>query len=345
MFEPNTVFVVGAGASKEVKLPTGAELAEEVSNLLNYADNSAASNKIYMALKWHLKETMGSANTDKSIDVYIKGVSASISEGIRRIKSIDTFLGKDLDNTDVVLFSRVAIAQAILEAERESALWYPSKVSRQPMIHPSETAGTWFELFFNKLVPGRKQQNRKSVFNGITIICFNYDRCIEHYLIHALQQWYGIPSEEAADLVSELKIYHPYGTVGELKTSINSKGFAFGEELEERGLVIAAKNIQTYSTEQIENPKLFSDVKRAIAEAKTIVFLGFAYGEENIKILRPEEPGKVERMFGTTYEMPKHKAGQVKNRMGKLSKERLGHKAYFEDSTCHDLIKSFEWHL
>ncbi len=36
MFRSKTLFVVGAGASKEVNIPIGTELAEEIANLLYF---------------------------------------------------------------------------------------------------------------------------------------------------------------------------------------------------------------------------------------------------------------------------------------------------------------------
>ncbi len=338
MFKPNTVFVVGAGASAEVELPTGEGLAEKIKELLDgliaqssqphtYSPIKGGSAKIRRAIETHCKNIGGS-------DVFIVAAK-KISGGITLVDSIDNFLDMHAADKVVVFCGKLAIARAILDAEKVSTL-YPSQGTISPTV-----AKTWFKPFFSKLVIDRKQPNRKSVFDGVTIICFNYDRCIEHYLIHALQDTYAIPSEEAADLVSKLKIYRPYGTVGKLKTPINSEGLAFGAELEGISLVDAANNIRTY-TEQSGDPELLSDVKQAIADAKTIVFLGFAYGEQNIEILRPDELGKVERMFGTTYEMSGYNADQGKRRARKLSKERgIYCKTHFKNITCHDLIKDF----
>jgi len=52
-----------------------------------------------------------------------------------------------------------------------------------------------------------------SMFDNISIICFNYDRCIEHYLYSALVAHYGITKPAAAKIMGKLRIHHPYGVI------------------------------------------------------------------------------------------------------------------------------------
>jgi hypothetical protein len=52
------------------------------------------------------------------------------------------------------------------------------------------------------------------VFDNVTLIVFNYDRCVETYVPRALQQYYGITQSEAERLLSKLTIIHPYGIAG-----------------------------------------------------------------------------------------------------------------------------------
>lgn len=66
--------------------------------------------------------------------------------------------------------------------------------------------------------------------SSVSLIVFNYDRCIEYYLYYQLQSYYGIPKEVAAVLLNKLKIYHPYGVVGYLPWQESLDGDYFGKD-------------------------------------------------------------------------------------------------------------------
>jgi len=176
----------------------------------------------------------------------------------------------------------------------------------------------WLKPFFSQLTKDRPNTDLDQVFHGITIICFNYDRCIEHYLIHVLQQAYSIQAEEAARLVKLLEIYHPYGTVGELKTSLNPSGVAFGATLNTNGYIQAVQNIRTF-TEQVEDEDSLTRIKHAITNAETIIFLGFAYHKQNMEILKPiSKERAVNAIFGTAYGISVHEAFELKPLVRKM---------------------------
>jgi hypothetical protein len=46
---------------------------------------------------------------------------------------------------------------------------------------------------------------------SVSFIVFNYDRCLEQFLFHALQKLYGLESQEAFAMLTDLRIIHPYG--------------------------------------------------------------------------------------------------------------------------------------
>ena len=45
-------------------------------------------------------------------------------------------------------------------------------------------------------VEGRPAQDADQVFSNLAIICFNYDRCVEQFLIHWLARAYALQFEE-----------------------------------------------------------------------------------------------------------------------------------------------------
>ena len=99
------------------------------------------------------------------------------------------------------------------------------------------------------LAPGRKAPDVEHVLDGISFINFNYDRCLEQFLIHGLHLLYGIPKEEAVGIVDKADIIHPYGTVGALAR------VPFGGNEEIRlDYAELGQGIKTY-TERVEEEK------------------------------------------------------------------------------------------
>jgi hypothetical protein len=54
------------------------------------------------------------------------------------------------------------------------------------------------------------------LFENASFIIFNYDRCLEQFLVNALPRLYAISETEADSIVHNINIIHPYGSVGEL---------------------------------------------------------------------------------------------------------------------------------
>ncbi len=70
--------------------------------------------------------------------------------------------------------------------------------------------------FFKLIIGNCSADCLEKRFKSISLIIFNYDRCVEYFLYFALQDCCRITSEESAQLVNEISIYHSYGDVGEL---------------------------------------------------------------------------------------------------------------------------------
>ena len=119
------------------------------------------------------------------------------------------------------------------------------------------------------------REKNRSVFENVTIICFNYDRCIEQFLTYWLISVYGISYGDAQELVAGLKILRPYGAVAPLPIG-GGAGVDFGANLRFLDLRPLIQNIKTF-TEQIGDENVMSEIRSAVAGAETIVFLGFAY--------------------------------------------------------------------
>src|SRR6476469_6333049 len=89
------------------------------------------------------------------------------------------------------------------------------------------------------------------IFDNLTLIVFNYDRCIEAYFPRALEAYYGISRAEANEVFSRLEIIHPYGLTGGLSPS-GELSAEFGST--DVNLLEVAQSIKTFS-EGLADPK------------------------------------------------------------------------------------------
>jgi hypothetical protein len=66
--------------------------------------------------------------------------------------------------------------------------------------------------------------------------------------------------------------------------------------------IIRARGIKTY-TEQVRDEKMITTISNKLKEAEHIVFLGFAYHDQNMQLLFPAERFRYKPMFGTAFGM------------------------------------------
>ena len=120
MFKQKTVFVVGAGASAEYKLPVGSELAGIISKKLdvNY-DRYAQEPKSGDIELW---QQLHYAHQD-DVDKY-QQAALLIRDGVLLSSSIDDFLDVHNENERAIHVGKATIVRSILEAERRSSLFY-----------------------------------------------------------------------------------------------------------------------------------------------------------------------------------------------------------------------------
>jgi hypothetical protein len=127
---------------------------------------------------------------------------------------------------------------------------------------------------------------------------------VEFFLLQALQAMYSLPLNDAASIVQELSIIHPYGTVGELPHLDHGTQVPFGGvENYDFDYIKLAQRIKTY-TEQIAGSEITNGIRNEIERAEQIVFLGFAYHAQNMLLLRPlEDLGSARPIYGTALGM------------------------------------------
>ncbi|NEK50201.1 hypothetical protein GUK36_12270 [Rhizobium leguminosarum] len=284
MFRNQTTFVIGAGASAEFGLPVGWELAKRIKNRATCIVDGLGRlvRPVDDVVSRLVEQHYGHRDAKNALEAL-----RAINAGIRTAVSIDAFIDRFKRNEDVVTLGKLLIALEIAVAERGS-LMHPEQIVLQSFNSKSTTADdTWIGSFARILMDGVGDPSE--VGQNISIICFNYDRCIEHYLTEAISAAYDIESDYAAEIVNTIEIIHPYGTLGSLPISrrLGRGILQFGPKLEDDvdWMDIADKNIKTY-TQQQHDPAMVEKIHAAIADCNMLVFLGFGFNNQNLDLLR-----------------------------------------------------------
>jgi hypothetical protein len=298
MFNKRTLLIVGAGASQEANLPTGDALKKQIASLLDMqfkddvglpfygSDLISGDGAIYNALQ--KSAAVADANR-KRVDVrpYLRS-ALLIRDAMPLATSIDSFINAHRGDERIELCGKLAIVRSILEAEERSALYFEgSKWSDHPDYNALD--GTWYNGFLQLLTQNCQVDMLSDRLASVTLIVFNYDRCIEHFLYHSLQTYYRIDPVSAATLVQKIKIYHPYGTVGHLPWQESEPSVSFGEEPTVPKLLDLASQIKTYTEATDARASEVVSLRERLSQSEMIVFLGFAFHRENLNLLRPND--------------------------------------------------------
>ena len=334
------MYVIGAGASKELNLPTGEELIKNIADRLDYEFDAfgypeSGDDDIYQAIRIHASDTA-------ELDKYFIAAK-TIKKGIILTKSIDTYIHNHRGDSYIAKCGKLAITRAILDEERNSTL-YNAINSRPSHLN---IPNTWLIPFHKNLTEGCDIKEIEERLKSITLIILNYDRCVEQFLYNALKQHYNTNDSKASQLMSNLNIYHPYGTVGKLKTSIIN-GVKFGAKLSPEKLLDISNEIKTF-TEGITEKTNISEIKKHMSNAEKLIFIGFAFHKMNMEILKPNPPASSYPIFyASTYGFSDFDKKEIKKEIKKLYYNRdIGFvEAQFfmsnKDQTCFDFFNEFQ---
>ncbi|TAV50393.1 hypothetical protein ELI30_19780 [Rhizobium leguminosarum] len=293
MFRNYTTFVIGAGASAEFGMPVGSELAKSIKKSallrnLGHKNADVGDDTLYETVRRLWPNAIDRTKPLKA--------AQDINEGVHTAVSIDAFIDRFANDPDIALMGKMLIALEIAKAEAESSMaqrYWPSidednstprNAAGKPLINPDDT---WIGHFFRILCDG--VQDARDLGENITIICFNYDRCIEYYLRKQIAAAYRISLADAHEIVMGMNIIHPYGTLGELTLNKSGHGDGLLPFAPERDnyfrLEKIAENIRTYTQQQHE-PEMIKKIHDAIALNNVLVFLGFGFNNQNLDLLR-----------------------------------------------------------
>jgi hypothetical protein len=287
MFRKKTVFIVGAGASAELGLPVGSQLAKRISTKVDIRFDRGINPVGTGDLQLFHQIT----NNRQQYANEFQQAALLIRDGILLSRSIDDFLDLHRNDPRVMLYGKAAIVRCILEAERGSKLYFDQHNGVE--FDPKKLSETWLVKFMQMLTPGIARESVSEIFENVAFIIFNYDRCIEYFLLHALRTVYGITPEEAKSALDDLEIIHPYGAI--------NKSVPFGST--QAIWLQLIDGIKTY-TEQVDASDITGRIAARLHDASHIIFLGFAYHEQNMLLLRPQTELRANKsVFGTALGM------------------------------------------
>lgn len=337
------VFVIGAGASHEVGLPLGSELKKKIAVSLDHQyefgqlKRGSGSLLINSAYQHIIQKANNGLMGDISPYVY---AGWAVRDGMHQAMSIDNYLDAHKDNQLMIECAKLAIAQIILESERNSQLFL-NPLEQKNKLNFQELETTWYGHFFKVLVEGCQVDKMAERLASVAIVTFNYDRCIEQFLHEALMNYFHINSEDASELMTELKIFHPYGYLGKLKWPSVFPDVNFGGEIHAHQLVTISKQIKTFT----EGTDLVSseivDIRSCIEQAEKIAFLGFAYSSQNLDLLyapNPDGRASVAQIFGTAYEISKTNTKLIQEELRRLGRYHESNIFIDNSLTCSKLF-------
>jgi hypothetical protein len=314
MIKKSAVFVLGAGASCPYGFPSGRELREQI--IEHYIDDF----RVYLYAK----------NPNES---YIREMLKEEKEFIEAFRksttpSIDLFIARNEKRYGIV--GKRAIAFRILAAEKESSFRERAKKREQD----------WYEWFFVQLTEKIIKEEEFNHFNEneISVISFNYDRSMEHFLYDSLRNSFkSISSEKIVEQLKKIKICHIFNQLAYLEWQNQVDYVEYRTESKNVNIDKLAENIIIVHDDK-DNPKL-QEAHDMLSKANRVFFLGFGYANENLKTLKiPESLANVSFVLGTGLNLS---LKDVANYESLFKTGRKGRTFVKKDYDCLTLLK--EW--
>lgn len=297
-----TVFVLGAGAGVDIDMPVGSTLSDKIAEKLSIVFDEWGSKQTHgdRAIAEVLREYAGSLNLPSWNDWRLAG--CGVASGINYTRSIDAYINMHKDNEKIKLCAKLAIVRSILEYEHHSAAFVKDDGAQQ-WRDPVKVKASWMSdllyILQDGIVAG---ETFDKLFDNCCFVNFNYDRCLEQFMLKAVRDLTQRKEPEVEALIQKVKILRPYGSVGSLFHSPGTRHVKFGNS-DYNDLMGLSNEIRTFN-EQLDDTDELQALGEEISKADRIVFLGFHFHGQNMRLLRAAEPhrkGKI-NIYATAYQ-------------------------------------------
>lgn len=275
MIRSPTVLILGAGASAPFGFPCGRGLLTEISSALHEGPFVS-----------ELKRQLGECGYASDLmEAFGRELSLSMQP------SVDAFLEK---RSEYVAVGKAAMACALIPYENQARLL------RGP------EGPHWYEYLFSQT--GTTLEQFRS--SQLSVITFNYDRSLEHFLFLALKHSYGLSDEECCEGLKAVPIVHVYGTLGG-SLHLEEGSRPYNNEVTPDVVKQCASAIRVLHEGKTDNPEL-DKAHKLLMQARVICFLGFGYYYDNIRRLRPELLPEDSELFGTAFGITAQEQERIK---------------------------------
>jgi hypothetical protein len=341
-------FVLGAGSSFEVGMPTGADLKDKIAESVRFeasvfGEISGGDRQIWTAMQ---TLATGPRNSHTLNDYF--QAARRIADGAPQAPSIDNFIDSNRSNPVIASVGKLAIANAILKAEQSGAL-YIDPHNAYNKINFSDLSNTWFLAFFQLICMNAQEEDLPDRFRKVRVVTFNYDRTLEHYLFHSIQNYYGCNGDRAKEILAHLEVYHPYGKVGNLPWQEAGPVVDYGGQVTISDLITVAATLKTFTEGTSVRESEIEEIRESIIGADTLVFLGFAFHELNLKLLFDfNQNNYVQRprqVFGTAFRISESNAASIKSTLAHLIGLDSSCVVLRSDLTAAELLPEYSWVL
>lgn len=315
MIRTKTTFVVGAGAGCELQMPSGPELINRIAQSLDFERYGAELQTRDSVL---LMQYLGkAASRMPNGEAAMNAAALRLRTAAKLGGSIDSILEQHSNDQAVMTCGKLAIVHFISQAESKSTLRLTPRAEGDLPIQGTET---WLYQLARLITSGVPRMQAERCLDDFSIISFNYDRSIEHFLPHAFVMAFGMNLQEAQRLIAgKLKVLRPYGAIGRLPWQTGE-----GPDLEwgtenPWNIHNLAQQIFTLSERQT-NRNLIMALHNAVASAKRLVLLGFGFQPQNIDLLFDRGLSHQPEVLMTLFEM----AATNRNAVIKTIKRKAG---------------------
>jgi hypothetical protein len=280
MITTPTALVLGAGASYPYGFPTAKGLKEDICRTF-------ASEK-------SLPNIFRSEECTRPPEQFLQFREAFLRSGQ---PSVDAFLERRPAFLEV---GKLAIAFCLMPFEKEETLYHPD----------SNRGRDWYEYLSVKLNSSFEQFGD----NKLSIITFNYDRSLEHYLLNSLVYLHGKDRDECAKALEKIPIVHVYGQLGEHPyPKEGSQQYRPDQVQHFRYVETAADGIKLYHEEADEAS---ARARELLTGAQRICFLGFSYNQFNVARLKLHQPFDLRTLvMGTARGLEGEEVSDARNRV------------------------------
>ncbi len=280
MIRTDTTLIIGAGANREIEMPDGPDLLAKIAAGYEFERLESEVKSRDLINLAHLFES-ASDEIGLSYDELVRGATA-IREATLVSTSIDAILEQYGHDPAVLAAGKLAIVYYTLQAESKSTLAAEPRAAGELPLRGTEN---WLFQLGQLIVKGVPRARAEECFEKLSIVCFNYDRAIEHYLPWVVERAFGMSYEEACELVAgRLRIVHPYGVAGRLPwQGDDEKSIGWGVESPEN-IVKLSKRIFTAS-QRAASRQFQSYLRSEMSRGKRLGFLGFGFDPMNVAML------------------------------------------------------------